>query len=120
MFCTAQEISRARRGRGQDLRPRERRARRRGLETDWDRSAPRNARFRPEPAPPSICQLQPFIITRMQAHDRLIVAADLSSAGDIIQLAEELRGIAGVLKIGLQAFVANGPALVREISSSGI
>src|SRR5687768_11166597 len=56
----------------------------------------------------------------MQASDRLIVAADLSSAGDIIQLAEDLRGVAGVMKIGLQAFVANGPGLVREISGSGI
>ena len=56
----------------------------------------------------------------MQASDRLIVAADLSSAGDIIQLAEDLRGVAGVMKIGLQAFVANGPNLVREIAGSGI
>ena len=55
----------------------------------------------------------------MQASDRLIVAADLSSAGDIIRLAEDLRGVAGVLKVGLQAFVANGPNLVREIAGSG-
>ena len=55
----------------------------------------------------------------MQARDRLIVAADVSSSGDLIRLAEDLRGVAGVLKIGLQAFVANGPAVVREVVASG-
>ena len=51
----------------------------------------------------------------MQARDRLIVAADLSSRDEILALADELSGVAGLLKIGLQAFVANGPALVREV-----
>lgn len=55
----------------------------------------------------------------MQARDRLIVAADLSSRDDILALVDELHGIAGVFKIGLQAFVANGPALVREIAARG-
>ena len=51
----------------------------------------------------------------MQARDRLIVAADLSTRDEILALADELHDLAGVLKIGLQAFVANGPALVREV-----
>jgi len=51
----------------------------------------------------------------MQARDRLIVAADLSSRDEILRLADELNGVAGVIKIGLQAFVANGPELVREV-----
>lgn len=51
--------------------------------------------------------------------DRLIVAADLSSRDDILRLVDELRGAAGVFKIGLQAFVANGPSLVREIVAGG-
>ncbi len=55
----------------------------------------------------------------MQARDRLIVAADLSSRDEILRLADELRGVAGLLKIGLQAFIANGPALVREIVGRG-
>ncbi|MBK5258152.1 MAG: orotidine-5'-phosphate decarboxylase [Thermoanaerobaculia bacterium] len=55
----------------------------------------------------------------MQARDRLIVAADLSTRDDILRLADELHGVAGVLKIGLQAFVANGPSLVREIAARG-
>jgi orotidine-5'-phosphate decarboxylase len=56
----------------------------------------------------------------MQARDRLVVAADLSSRDDILSLVEELRDDVGVFKIGLQAFVANGPALVREIVALGV
>lgn len=56
----------------------------------------------------------------MQARDRLIVAADLSSRDDILALADEMSGVAGLLKIGLQAFVANGPSLVREVVERGV
>lgn len=55
----------------------------------------------------------------MQASDRLIVAADLSTRDEILRLADELRGVAGLIKIGLQAFVANGPGIVREVTSGG-
>lgn len=55
------------------------------------------------------------MMTSMQAHDRLIVAADLSTRDEILALHDELAGAIGALKIGLQAFVANGPDLVREI-----
>jgi len=55
----------------------------------------------------------------MQSRDRLIVAVDRSSRGDILTLIEALRGTAGAFKIGLQAFIANGPSLVREIVASG-
>ena len=55
----------------------------------------------------------------MQATDRLIVAADLSSRDDILRLVDELHGTVGVFKIGLQAFIANGPALVREVVARG-
>jgi orotidine-5'-phosphate decarboxylase len=51
----------------------------------------------------------------MQPSDRLIVAADLSSRDEILALADEMHGVAAVLKIGLQAFIANGPAVVREV-----
>jgi len=56
----------------------------------------------------------------MQARDRLIVAADLSTRAEIMALAAELRDDAGAIKIGLQAFIANGPALVREVVAGGI
>jgi len=55
----------------------------------------------------------------MQAVDRLVVAADLSSRDDILRLVDELRGTVGVFKIGLQAFIANGPQIVREIVAGG-
>jgi orotidine-5'-phosphate decarboxylase len=60
------------------------------------------------------------MIRAMQARDRLIVAADLTSRDEILHLADELHDVAGVLKIGLQAFVANGPELVREVVNRDI
>ncbi len=56
----------------------------------------------------------------MQASDRLIVAADLSTRDEILRLADELRDLAGLFKVGLQAFVANGPELVRELVGRGV
>jgi orotidine-5'-phosphate decarboxylase len=55
----------------------------------------------------------------MQATDRLIVAIDRSSRDDILRLADALSGAAGLLKIGLQAFVANGPSIVRDVIARG-
>jgi orotidine-5'-phosphate decarboxylase len=55
----------------------------------------------------------------MQATNRLIVAIDRSDRDDILRLADALHGAAGVLKIGLQAFVANGPSIVREVIERG-
>jgi orotidine-5'-phosphate decarboxylase len=55
----------------------------------------------------------------MQASDRLIVAIDRSDSDDILRLTDALHGAAGVLKIGLQAFVANGPSIVREVIDRG-
>ncbi|HEX8170124.1 MAG TPA: orotidine-5'-phosphate decarboxylase [Thermoanaerobaculia bacterium] len=51
--------------------------------------------------------------------NRLVVAADLSSRDEILRLADALHGVAGTLKIGLQAFIANGPSLVRELVDRG-
>lgn len=62
-------------------------------------------------------------MTIMQATDRLadclIVAIDRSSRDDILRLADALHGVAGILKLGLQAFVANGPSIVREVIARG-
>lgn len=55
----------------------------------------------------------------MQSTDRLIVAIDRSSRDEILRLADALHGAAGVLKIGLQAFVANGPSIVRQVIDRG-
>ena len=55
----------------------------------------------------------------MQSRDRLIVALDRSSRDEILRLADALHGVAGVFKIGLQAFIPNGPSLVRELGQRG-
>lgn len=55
----------------------------------------------------------------MQARDRLVVALDVSSRDELLALVDQLHGIAGVFKIGLQAFIANGPEIVREVVRRG-
>jgi orotidine-5'-phosphate decarboxylase len=55
----------------------------------------------------------------MQARERLVVAVDLSQRDDILRLVETLRGTVGVFKLGLQAFIANGPSIVREVVAGG-
>src|SRR5688500_9094202 len=55
----------------------------------------------------------------MQPSDRLVVAADVSSRDDLLRLIDTLHGVAGVFKIGLQAFTANGPSIVREVVGRG-
>jgi orotidine-5'-phosphate decarboxylase len=55
----------------------------------------------------------------MQAQDRLVVAVDLSSREAILSLVDELQGTVGIFKVGLQAFIANGPSIVREIVDRG-
>jgi len=51
--------------------------------------------------------------------NRLIVALDVDSAKKALEIVAALRGIPGMFKIGMQLFTAAGPALVREIISSG-
>jgi orotidine-5'-phosphate decarboxylase len=55
----------------------------------------------------------------MQARDRLVVAVDLSARDEILALVRELHGLAGLFKLGLQAFIANGPSIVREVTALG-
>lgn len=55
----------------------------------------------------------------MRPSDRLVVAADVSSRDDLLRLVDALHGTVGVFKIGLQAFIANGPPIVREVVSRG-
>jgi orotidine-5'-phosphate decarboxylase len=55
----------------------------------------------------------------VQPRDRLIVALDRSDRDELLALADRLSGAVGMFKVGLQAFVANGPSLVREIAARG-
>jgi orotidine-5'-phosphate decarboxylase len=53
------------------------------------------------------------------ARARLAVALDLPDRSALLALARRVAPEAGVLKLGLEAFVAEGPPLVREIVASG-
>jgi orotidine-5'-phosphate decarboxylase len=53
------------------------------------------------------------------ARGRLAVALDLPDRAALLAMARRVAPEAGVLKIGLEAFVAEGPALVREVVASG-
>lgn len=55
----------------------------------------------------------------MNARERLVVALDRSERDEILRLADALSGVAGMLKIGLQAFVGNGPEIVRALVARG-
>lgn len=55
----------------------------------------------------------------MTPADRLIVAIDRSSREEILNLAGRLHGVCGLVKIGLQAFVSNGPSIVRDLIAEG-
>jgi orotidine-5'-phosphate decarboxylase len=55
----------------------------------------------------------------MQPHDRLVVALDLSARDELLRLVDTLQGSVGVFKIGLQAFIANGPGIVRDVVARG-
>lgn len=56
----------------------------------------------------------------MEAKDRLIVALDLQDRYDIHTLARRLIGEVGMVKVGLEAFTACGPDLVRELHNIGL
>ncbi len=55
----------------------------------------------------------------MQSRDRLIVALDRSSRDEILRLADQLQEEVGMFKVGLQAFISNGPSIVQELTARG-
>lgn len=57
---------------------------------------------------------------RVTPAERIIVALDRSHPEEILGLAHSLAGRVGFFKIGLQAFVANGPSIVRDVASAGV
>jgi orotidine-5'-phosphate decarboxylase len=54
-----------------------------------------------------------------KASDRLIVALDLPNATAARKVVDQLGEMVVFYKVGLQLFVAEGPALVRELAASG-
>jgi orotidine-5'-phosphate decarboxylase len=55
----------------------------------------------------------------MSVKDRLIVALDVANRAAALRLVEQLSGLVGMFKVGLELYTACGPALVREIIESG-
>lgn len=55
----------------------------------------------------------------MDSRERLVVAVDLFGRDEILRLVDSLRGSVGVFKLGLQAFIANGPGVVRDVVATG-
>lgn len=53
------------------------------------------------------------------ARGRLAVALDLPDRAALLAMARRVAPEAGLLKLGLEAFVAEGPSLVREVARAG-
>src|SRR5262249_4542171 len=56
---------------------------------------------------------------RIAARERLIVALDVSTASAARDLVARIGDNAGLYKVGLQLFIAEGPRLVRELVAAG-
>lgn len=51
--------------------------------------------------------------------DKLIVALDVETPAQALSLVQELRGVAGMFKVGSQLFTLAGPQIVKDIIDSG-
>ena len=58
-------------------------------------------------------------MTHTEAVRRIAVALDTSEPGEVVRLAGALRGRVGTVKLGLEAFTAGGPELVRRVRDLG-
>lgn len=57
--------------------------------------------------------------TPVPARERLIVALDVPDAAAARSLVQQIGDAAGLYKVGLQLFTAEGPGVVRELTDSG-
>ncbi|HSH39782.1 MAG TPA: orotidine 5'-phosphate decarboxylase / HUMPS family protein, partial [Chthoniobacterales bacterium] len=53
------------------------------------------------------------------ARDRLIIALDVPSADEAVDLAAQLSSEISFFKVGLQLYTAEGPEIVRRIQATG-
>ncbi len=64
-------------------------------------------------------KMQSQTCEKLSPRERLIVAVDVEDAARALALASQLKGHAGVLKIGLELFCAEGPQIVRQLADQG-
>lgn len=57
--------------------------------------------------------------TMIPARERLIVALDVSSTAQARKIVSDIGDSAQIYKVGMQLYTAEGPAVVRELVSSG-
>jgi len=55
----------------------------------------------------------------MSVSDRLCIALDFPTREEVVSMARRLAGRVGWMKVGLEAFVAEGPGLVAEVAKTG-
>ncbi len=55
----------------------------------------------------------------MKAEERVCLALDFPSRPEILSCARRFAGRVGWMKVGLEAFTAEGPSIVREIAAQG-
>ncbi len=58
--------------------------------------------------------------TEETARARLAVALDLADRAQLLAMARRVAPAAGLMKLGLEAFVAEGPSLVREVARAEV
>lgn len=58
-------------------------------------------------------------LTREQAKEKVIVALDVPTRAEALDLVERLYGEVGAFKIGMQLYNAEGPDIVRDIQARG-
>jgi orotidine-5'-phosphate decarboxylase len=63
--------------------------------------------------------MQTHIATEISGRDRLIVALDFPAPKDALALVERLEGRAGWFKVGLELYIAAGPAIVEKLAGQG-
>jgi len=51
--------------------------------------------------------------------DQLLIALDIPSGAQALQMADTLRGVAGGFKIGSRLFTSEGPVVVRTLAAKG-
>src|SRR5450759_3663871 len=82
----------------------------------------RRTRLRSRRDPEDAAPARPFLLmsrTDETARGRLAVALDLPDRAQLLAMVRRVAPEAGLLKLGLEAFVAEGPSLVREVARAG-